>query len=136
MLACSFTIFVCPPLPKGYFKELNLNYRVLWIFLLIVTSFDVYASGRWISKGTIEGVYVDTRASYQRVIFRHSLPRENDECSNNGDYYELDMSAEIGKHAMSFVLSAEATKKEVVVYLEGCSPTGFPYARIVSSITS
>lgn len=108
--------------------------KIIVTLLLGFISSSVLAAGKWVAKGTIEGVYVDNRASFERILFRHSIPRDGDDCSNNGNYYELEVGTDFGKHALSVILSAEASQRELILFLDGCSSSGFPIAKIVSSI--
>ncbi|XOV78409.1 MAG: hypothetical protein ACFHVJ_15865 [Aestuariibacter sp.] len=110
--------------------------KSVFLTLLLFTSCLANAAGKWTAPGQILGSYIDTRGARERILFRHSVARTGDNCSNNGEYYQLNMENLFGNEAYALLLSAQATQQDVIVFLEGCSASGFPVATIVSTITN
>ena len=103
------------------------------ILTATLTSMFSVAAPRWSPTGTIIGHQVDMRSTEGRVLVRHSAARGEDECSNNGNYYNLDLGSDKAQAAHAAIMAAEATQKEVRFYVNGCSPAGYPNIDIVSS---
>lgn len=110
-----------------------MNLKIL--LFAIVALFSVSCFAGWTGAGTIEGSYVDARTSFGRILFRHSVQRSGDNCSANGNYYELKMDSDFSREAYSLLLSAEARKIPVILLIEGCGATGYPLVTIISTIT-
>lgn len=110
-----------------------MNIRKIVVFSSLVLS-PFVSAGEWSSHGTISGFYVDLRATTERILFRLSEPRSDSACANSSNYYELKMGSSRGKDAYSYLLSLEATKKQVRLYIEGCGATGFPLVVVVDSL--
>ena len=102
----------------------------LWALLLITaTSF----SADWTSTGTVTGIYIDLQSSKERILVRHSIPRADDDCHNNGNYYELKRDSAFSQEAYSYLLSLEARGENVKFLLDGCGATGFPLIQVINA---
>lgn len=91
-------------------------------------------SNVWTPRATVLGTYVDIRGTPARVLVKHDSVRE-DNCTNNGQYYHLDLGHQDSEHVLALILSAEATGKPVRIlyYKDICSAAGYPVIKIVSS---
>ena len=107
--------------------------RFVCLFVcLFITSFSSFAA-EWTSVGKIKGVYTDTRSDKNRVLFRHTDQRNPDGCQG-GDRYELETGTPVSAQAFSHLLTIEARSLNVKIFLDGCSASNWPLAKIVDTI--
>lgn len=106
------------------------NVGILFSLLLLTNS--VFADNTWTGYGKVLATYVDMRGTPGRILIKHESER-NDECTNNGSYYHLDLGNPDSQFAYSLILSAEAKQQDIRMYYSGCSTAGYPVIKIVST---